>query len=116
MRNQLEEQLRQRGELPAGLGLGLVRAYVDMHGRGEIWLSKAGLPVRQRIHLQFPAQENADEWLEAQITTSFSNWDNGGRTLGERFTQLWQDPLSLLNGPTTIVLIAPAAARRLAAI
>ena len=75
MRNQMEAYLRQRGELPAGLRLDLVREYVTMEGAGEIWLDEQDLPVRQMLHLTFPAQTGAAEWVEATITTTFSDWD-----------------------------------------
>ncbi|MCB0127059.1 MAG: hypothetical protein KDE58_32585, partial [Caldilineaceae bacterium] len=61
MRNQLEDQLRRRGELPAGLHVEMAREYVDMVGSGELWLNADGLPVRQIIHLEFPPQADATE-------------------------------------------------------
>ncbi|HRW06177.1 MAG TPA: putative Ig domain-containing protein, partial [Caldilineaceae bacterium] len=110
MRNQLEDQLRSRGELPAGLHVEMAREYIDMVGSGELWLNADGLPVRQIIHLEFPPQADATEWLEAKITTAFSDWDQGGRTVGERVTQLWQEPLSLLHGPTALITFSSTTA------
>lgn len=107
MRAQLEDQLRRRGELPAGLHLEMAREYVDMVGHGELWLNGDGLPVRQIIHLEFPPQADASEWLEAKMTTTFSDWDQDGRTVAERLSQLRQEPLSLLHGPTALITFSP---------
>ncbi|MCX6047480.1 MAG: LamG domain-containing protein, partial [Chloroflexi bacterium] len=74
MRTQLEETLRRKGELPNGMNLDLVRQYVDMTGSGEIWVNGAGLPVREQIHLRFPPEKGAEEWMEAEVTTNFSQW------------------------------------------
>ncbi len=54
MRDQMEDQLRQRGELPLGINLALPRQYVDMTGQGELWVGAQGLPLRQILPLQFP--------------------------------------------------------------
>ena len=89
MRDQLQQQLREEGRLPQGITLALAQEYVDMQGSGELWVSANGLPVRQILTLTFPAQAGANEWVEAQITTDFSNWDS--RTL-EAAAFDWQNP------------------------
>lgn len=78
IRDQLEEQLIRRGELPHGITLQLAQNYVDMTGRGEIWVYKSAdgreLPMRQIVQLDFPAQTGASEWVSAEITTTYSDW------------------------------------------
>jgi uncharacterized repeat protein (TIGR01451 family) len=99
MRNQMEAHLRQRGELPAGLRLELVREYLTMQGVGEIWLNAQGLPVRQIVHLTFPAQPGASEWLEAQITTDYRDWQPGASPLAA----LVSLPGRLLDAPASLL-------------
>ncbi len=74
MRAEMEDYLRTRGALPAGLSLQMTQQYVDMTGGGEIWINSDGLPVRQILRLAFPSQPGAREWAEAEITTEFSGW------------------------------------------
>ena len=78
MRDQMEDQLRRQGELPAGLTLQAARHYVEMTGSGEIWVHEGAdgraLPYRQTLRIAFPAQAGADEWVEAEITTSYFDW------------------------------------------
>lgn len=76
MRDQLEDELRRRGELPAGLRLDMARLYLDMTGEGEIWLNQDNLPVRMILDVQFPPTES--EQVEVAITTDFYNWDSAG--------------------------------------
>lgn len=76
MRTQMEETLRRKGELPNGMSLDLTRQYVNMTGNGEIWLNSVGLPVREQIHLSFPPEKGATEWVEADVTTNFSRWQS----------------------------------------
>ncbi|MEM7028164.1 MAG: LamG-like jellyroll fold domain-containing protein [Chloroflexota bacterium] len=73
--DQLEAELRRKGALPTGLSLGMADQYVTMKAHGEIWLNEAGLPVRQVLHLEFPAGPNAYEWYEADIVTTFQGWN-----------------------------------------
>ncbi len=99
MRAQMEDYLRSQGALPAGVSLQMAQQYVDMTGVGEIWVSSRGLPVRQIMTLQFPAQAGAAEWVSAEVTTDFSAWgeapatllalngDQPGLTLGAMFGQ-----------------------------
>ncbi|MCP5099527.1 MAG: hypothetical protein GY943_28560, partial [Chloroflexi bacterium] len=103
MRNQLEQQLRQQGELPAGMHLETSQIYKDMVGNGEIWINEAGLPVRQMIHLQFPPQENASEWVEAQITSEFNNWATGTAGI---LNQLQHNPQQLFKNPLALTSIS----------
>ncbi len=70
LREQIQQHMAERGELPPGVNLGLPRQYVDMTGQGELWLDSDGLPLRQIIHLEMP--ERPDERIEVDITVDFS--------------------------------------------
>ena len=111
IRAQLEAELRRSGELPPGVTFGVARQYVDMKGRGEIWLNEDGLPSRQTIHLEFPPEKGAFDWIEADITTIFSRWETGGvenqifwaiPRLVDDPSILTDDPLSLLPKPSSL--------------
>ena len=96
MRAQMEEALRRKGELPNKVNLGPIRAYVDMTGSGEIWVNAESLPVRQVIHMQFPPEKGATEWVEAEIVTNFSDWQ---LTPAAAISQLWNDPARIDQRP-----------------
>jgi uncharacterized repeat protein (TIGR01451 family) len=104
MRGQMEENLRRKGELPNKANLAPVRAYVDMTGSGEIWVNADGVPVRQMINIQFPPEQGASEWLEAQIATNFTDWPP---TPTATLNHLWQDPTSLGSNALALVGITP---------
>ncbi len=72
MRDQLQSELRQRNELPAGIQLGVSQQLAEMEATGEIWLGEDGLPLRQVINVTFAA--SGLERVSAEITTDFSNW------------------------------------------
>jgi len=73
IRDQLEEQLRRKGELPAGMTLDTSREYLEMTGSGELWLDARGLPLRLRVHMEFPPQRNGER-IEADIITDFAHF------------------------------------------
>ncbi len=75
MRDQLEQYLREKGELPAGLYLDSSRTYQEMIGQGEVTLDDArpdgsSLPQSLSIHLVYPPDDN-NQRAEADITISF---------------------------------------------
>jgi uncharacterized repeat protein (TIGR01451 family) len=107
MRERMEGQLRQKGELPAGVNLDLVRAYVEMEGTGELWVGPDGLPLRQSVHLRFPPEPGATEWVEADITTTFGEW---GTTSG---LSLLREPGRLLREPASLFVLSAGTTRRL---
>ncbi len=109
MRVQMEEALRRKGELPNKVNLAPVRAYVDMTGRGEIWVNAEGLPVRQVIQMHFPPEKGAGEWVEAAIATNFRNWQPDASSA---ISQFWQAPTLLLNDPLAAVGVTPQALQR----
>ncbi|HEX8683017.1 MAG TPA: LamG-like jellyroll fold domain-containing protein, partial [Ardenticatenaceae bacterium] len=107
MRERMEGQLRQKGELPAGVNLDLVRAYVEMEGTGELWVGPDGLPLRQSVHLRFPPESGATEWVEADITTTFGEW---GAISG---LSLLREPGRLLREPASLFVLSAGTTRRL---
>ncbi len=94
MRAAMEDQLRRQGALPAGVSLQMTDNYVGMIGSGEIWVNSRGLPVRQMLHLRFPARDGAAEWVEATVTTEFFNW---GESPASLMALDWSDPLHALG-------------------
>jgi hypothetical protein len=72
LRQQMEAALRARGELPPGLHLDVPAYFRDMIGTGELWVGEDGLPLRQILTLQFPAQQ--DEQVQSQIVVDFSRF------------------------------------------
>jgi len=111
VRNQLEAALRDSGELPAGMSLDIVRQFVRMQGRGEIWVSESGLPIRQVIHLAFPPERNAASGHEADITTDFSDWEyapGAGRGWFALPARLWTNPGQLISDPLSLFPTSPS--------
>ncbi|MCK5070942.1 MAG: hypothetical protein KAR01_10385, partial [Desulfocapsa sp.] len=74
MRNQMEDELRRKGELPSGVNLAMSAVYTDMKASDELWVDANGLPLRQIMYLEFPPQQGAMEWAEVEITNDFSQW------------------------------------------
>ncbi|MCL5995588.1 MAG: hypothetical protein M1546_05970, partial [Chloroflexi bacterium] len=74
LRDQLEQQLAEQGELPPGVELDLSTAYADMSGQGELWIGANGLPMRQILHLQFPPRPD-EQANQADVTADFSGFD-----------------------------------------
>ena len=103
MRDMMEAELSQRGELPPGASLGMVQELVEMTGEGELWLDARGLPYRQLVHVQFPAGVNDLEWTEAVISTNYSDWQP---RLLDLSALDWRSPQSAL----TMLGINPTAA------
>ena len=73
MRDQLERQLREKGELPLGLTLDSSAVYRGATGQGEVWIDSHGLPLRLSVHLVYPP-ERSGEQVEADIRTDFSHF------------------------------------------
>ena len=73
VRDQMEQTLADKGELPVGVSLELPQTYVDMTGTGELWISDDGLPLRQIMHLQFPPRPD-EQQISADVTVDFSNF------------------------------------------
>jgi hypothetical protein len=76
VRDQIEQHLAEKGELPPGVTLDLPRQYANMTGEGELWIDDDGLPLRQIIHLEFPPRPD-DHRIEADITVTFADFGFG---------------------------------------
>jgi len=79
VRDNMEEAMRQKGELPPGVHLDLPTYYRDMQGDGELWIGNDGLPLRQILNLRFPEQ-NAER-VATQIKVDFSDFGGEGAVL-----------------------------------
>jgi len=77
MRDQLEKHLIEKGELPPGVNLDLPKTYMKITGKGELWISADGLPLRQILHLQLPPGPD-DQESRTEATVDF-----GFPTLGQ---------------------------------
>ena len=73
MRDMLEEQLRDSGELPPGINLESSRTYRQMSGQGEVWLDGNGLPLRLAVEIELPDNGNGER-ITANIKSDFSNF------------------------------------------
>ncbi len=73
MRQQLENELRRTGRLPASLNLDVTNLYRSAAGQGELWLSGDGLPQRLDLQIAFPQQTDGSR-VKARIQTSFSQF------------------------------------------
>ncbi|MBC8450428.1 MAG: hypothetical protein H8D78_22055, partial [Chloroflexi bacterium] len=73
LRDQLERQLREKGELPLGLTLDSSAVYRGATGQGEVWIDSRGLPLRLSVHLVYPPERNGER-IEADIQTDFSHF------------------------------------------
>ena len=77
IRDQLEEQLRRTGELPAGLHLDTPDSCASAVGDGEVWIDDDGLPLRLTMHIEYPSRRaaNASPWMFRRIfPTSTRCW------------------------------------------
>ena len=73
LRDRLERELAERGNLPLGVTLEASTSFRDMAGEGELWVDGRGLPLRLAMHLAFPAQRDGSH-LEADVQTDFSGF------------------------------------------
>lgn len=72
LQTEIQKQMTAEG-LPPGVEIALSGSYQDMTGSGEVWINADGYPVRQKITLAFPPQE--DSTIEALLDVSFSGVD-----------------------------------------
>ncbi len=93
MRDQLEKQLRESGELPLDLTLDTAAQYRQMAGTGEILIDGRGLPLRLTLHLVYPEQQNGSH-VEADIQTDFSGFSPIATTLQRATLTLQRLPSS----------------------
>ncbi|MBN1887137.1 MAG: thrombospondin type 3 repeat-containing protein, partial [Thermoflexales bacterium] len=74
VRDQLEQELVRKGELPAGLSLDVSNVYHNATGEGQVWIGEDGLPLRLSLHVLYPRQPNGEQ-LESELVTDFYNFD-----------------------------------------
>ncbi|MEZ4867015.1 MAG: LamG-like jellyroll fold domain-containing protein [Caldilineaceae bacterium] len=103
MKEQMESELRRKGELPPSISLSTASQYMEMTGHGEIWVNAKGLPVRQLIHVDLPEGANTNGQMAADLVTTFDNWADVSDNV---WTQLWHDPAQLFTQPTTMTGIS----------
>jgi subtilisin-like proprotein convertase family protein len=73
VRDQMEEELLRKGELPAGISLDVSNVYHEATGEGMVWVGADGLPLRLSLHILYPRQANGEQ-IEAELTTDFTNF------------------------------------------
>ncbi|HQJ10240.1 MAG TPA: tandem-95 repeat protein [Anaerolineae bacterium] len=71
VRDQLEEELTRKGELPVGITLDVSNVYHEATGEGMVWVGADGLPLRLSLHILYPSQANGEQ-IEAELQTDFS--------------------------------------------
>jgi len=72
VRDQLQRQAMEKGELPPGVELELPRQYAEMIGDGELWVTDSGYPLRQELHLQLT--DNEGNPVQGEISVTFSDF------------------------------------------
>lgn len=98
LRDQVEQNLQERGELPSGVTFEPSAIYRQSTGSGEIWLDEQGLPARLSIDLDLGTQNNGDR-VRASITTDYSGFDLS--RIETVSTGLWQSPTTWLHAQIT---------------
>ena len=106
MRDKLERQLRESGELPVGLTVDVPDVYKQTSGQGEIWLDESGLPTHLTVQMAFPegALQGQDSPVEATFTTDFSNFDR--ERLAQATVGFFENP-ALINVFTVELVSEP---------
>ncbi|NOZ05781.1 MAG: hypothetical protein GXP41_05440 [Chloroflexi bacterium] len=73
VRDQLQKRMTEQGELPPGINLALPKQYLHMTGKGELWISQEGLPLREKLYLDLPPGPD-DASITAEVTIDFSDF------------------------------------------
>ena len=81
VRDQTEQALRAKGELPIDMHLDVSAYYREMTGDGELWVGENGLPLRQILNLNFPEQR--EQTTHAQIVVDFSRFGTPQTSVAE---------------------------------
>ncbi|MEM7111243.1 MAG: LamG-like jellyroll fold domain-containing protein [Chloroflexota bacterium] len=74
IREQVEAQMQQRGELPAGISLESPQVYREATGQGEIWLDANSLPRILTLQLELGTLTNGDRVI-AHIQNEYFAYD-----------------------------------------
>lgn len=108
LRDQMQAALQQKGELPSGIQLQAPEQYAQMIGTGQLWVRADGLPLRQIIDVQFPAER--DEVTTARIDTTFGDFadiKSVSATVGQSVSGAnlgWLGFLSLVGFATVMII------------
>ncbi len=73
LRDRLERELAEAGELPQSVSLDAPASVRDMTGYGELWVDGRGLPLRLTAHLVFPEQPDGS-YSVADVQTNLSGF------------------------------------------
>lgn len=91
VRDQMQRSMSDNGQLPPGIQLQTPTQYAQMNGSGEIWITAAGLPLRQILNLTFPPQK--DEVVTGRIVTDFTGFTE---EIGDWRVGDWEDRKSVV--------------------
>jgi len=70
VRDQLQQYLVEKGDLPPSIRMESAALYRDVKGTGEIWLTSDGLPARLAVDLAYPPAADGER-VTARVTTDF---------------------------------------------
>ncbi|MCB0095532.1 MAG: hypothetical protein KDE46_07405, partial [Caldilineaceae bacterium] len=84
MHQQMQQQALREG-LPPNVRLEVPKLFSQMSGQGELWVGTNGLPLRQMMHLQFPADASSYRSSSA-ITVNFFDF---AQSPTQRAASLW---------------------------
>jgi hypothetical protein len=93
MRDKLEAQLAEKGDLPPGVQLGVSEAYKNMNGKGSLWLGEDELPMTLVMDLEFPPKEDMQgkaqaQLVSARVVSTFLDYDFSTTNTGDLFWSL----------------------------
>ena len=71
-RDQMQQAMWARGDLPPNVQLEISSRNAEMTGDGELWVGEDGLPLRQILRLHFPVER--EEQVSAQISVNFYDY------------------------------------------
>ncbi len=102
MRETLSDQLRASGALAPHANIQPAPLLQGMTGNGELWVDDDGLPVRNIVTLNFPAEDGA--WSKTEMTVTFSDFGTRlplfGKRVGSYFDRI---PLPTTQELTTAI-------------
>ena len=94
VRSDLEQTMKEAGELPASVHLETPDQFARSTGNGEVWIDADGLPRYLVLNLDFPRQASGDE-VSAEIRTEFKQFDLNGIITAK--TTLFESPSMWVN-------------------
>lgn len=75
MRQKLQQQLTEQGELPPQLSLDVPEMYRHMTGSGQVWISSDGLPARLSVDLTL-VQPQTGQRVQVQVQNDYFGFDH----------------------------------------